>query len=82
MLATTLADYPHLMYAIWTGVGLVVGLIAGAIWSRWQTRRDPYAGLTTEEITLLNAGRLRQQRERTVNKEIKQPGRSKEKTLS
>lgn len=47
-------------------VGVVVGLIAGRIWQRWQDMREWRSfseSFTEEELALINAHRLRRERE-------------------
>lgn len=58
-----------LMMALTAVVSLIVGVIGGRIWQRWQDMRE-WRGfsenLTEEELTLINAHRVRQEREGDV----------------
>jgi len=54
------------MVAISAVIGAVVGIIAGRIWQRWQDMRE-WRGFsetfTEEELALINAHRVRRERE-------------------
>jgi hypothetical protein len=54
------------MVAISAVIGVVVGIIAGRIWQRWQDMRE-WRGFseafTEEELGLINAHRVRRERE-------------------
>jgi len=54
------------MVAIAGVIGMIVGIIAGRIWQRWQDMREWRSfseTFTEEELALINAHRVRRERE-------------------
>ena len=62
----TQGQHELLMMALAGAVSLIVGVIAGRIWQRWQDMREWRSfseNLTEEELALINANRVHRERE-------------------